>query len=156
MTYSRNYKYNTYRLIILTFIFTSLWDVMLRTLSLYQPIPSINNYMKFINMLKPYFEKHTLLSAALIAGFVGSTTQTIILYFMRFPSNNISITYIIIFMIWTFTVSALYGFIMKASNLFPYLDKYYYEPLGLVKSLYHDGTSGLIVQFSLLLFLYIT
>lgn len=112
--------------------------------------------MKFINMLKPYFEKHTLLAAALIAGFVGSTTQTIILYFMRFPSNNISITYIIIFMIWTFTVSALYGFIMKASNLFPYLDKYYYEPLGLVKSLYHDGTSGLIVQFSLLLFLYIT
>ena len=119
MTYSCNYKYNTYRLIILTFIFTSLWDVMLRTLSLYQPIPSINNYMKFINMLKPYFEKHTLLAAALIAGFVGSTTQTIILYFMRFPSNNISITYIIIFMIWTFTVSALYGFIMKASNLFP-------------------------------------
>ena len=156
MTYSCNYKYNTYRLIILTFIFTSLWDVMLRTLSLYQPIPSINNYMKFINMLKPYFEKHTLLAAALIAGFVGSTTQTIILYFMRFPSNNISITYIIIFMIWTFTVSALYGFIMKASNLFPYLDKYYYEPLGLVKSLYHDGTSGLIVQYSLLLFLYIT
>jgi len=62
-----------------------------------------------------------------------------------------SIKYIIQFMIWSFIVSALYGFIMKASNLFPYLDKYYYEQLGLIKSLYHDG----IVQFSLLLLLYI-
>lgn len=151
-----NYKYNIYRLIILTFIVTSIWDVILRTLSLYEPIPSINKSMKFIQYLKPYFEKHTLLAAALIAGFVGATTQPIILYFMRFPTNNSSINYIIQFMILSFIVSALYGFVMKASNLFPYLDKYYYEQLGLVKSLYHDGISGLIVQFSILLLLYIT
>ena len=147
-----NCKYNIYRLIILSFIVTAIWDVILRTLSLYKPIPSINKSMLFIQYLKPYFEKHTLLAAALIAGFVGATTQSIILYFMRFPTNTSSTKYIIQFMIWSFIVSALYGFIMKASKLFPYLDEYYYEKLGLVKSLYHDGTSGLIVQFSLLLF----
>jgi len=94
--------------------------------------------------------KHTLLAAALIAGFVGATTQTVILYFMTFPTRNSSLKYIIQFMIWTFIASALYGFIMKASKLFPHLEKYYYEPLGLYKSLYHDGTSGVIVQMTLL------
>lgn len=146
-------NYNIYRIVILTFIITALWDVVLRILSVYEPIPSINNAMPFIKDLKPYFEKHTLLAAALIAGFVGATTQSIILHFMNFPTYNRSIKYIIKFMILSFIVSALFGFIMKASKLFPYLEKYYYEKLGLVKSLYHDGTSGLIVQFSLLFLL---
>jgi hypothetical protein len=146
-------NYNIYRIVILTFIITALWDVVLRILSVYEPIPSINNSMSFIKDLKPYFEKHTLLAAALIAGFVGATTQSIILHFMNFPTYNRSIKYIIKFMILSFIVSALFGFIMKASKLFPYLEKYYYEKLGLVKSLYHDGTSGLIVQFSLLFLL---
>jgi len=146
-------NYNIYRIVILTFIITALWDVVLRILSVYEPIPSINNSMPFIKDLRPYFEKHTLLAAALIAGFVGATTQSIILHFMNFPTYNRSIKYIIKFMILSFIVSALFGFIMKASKLFPYLEKYYYEKLGLVKSLYHDGTSGLIVQFSLLFLL---
>lgn len=146
-------KYNIYRIVILTFIITALWDVVLRILSVYQHMPSINNAMPFINDLKPYFEKHTLLAAALIAGFVGAATQSIILYFMNFPTYNRSNEYIIKFMILTFIVSALFGFIMKASKLFPYLEKYYYEKLGLVKSLYHDGVSGLIVQLSLLFLL---
>ena len=61
--------------------------------------------------------------------------------------------YILQFLTWSFIVSALYGFVMKASKLFPYLEKYYYEPLGIFKSLYHDGTSGLIVQITLLFLL---
>lgn len=148
-----NYKYNIYRIIILTFIITALWDVVLRTLSLYNPIPSVKAFFPFIQYLEPYFMKHTLLAAALIAGFVGATTQVIILYFMALPNRNSSMKYIIQFLIWSFIVSALYGFVMKASKLFPYLEKYYYEPLGLFKSLYHDGTSGLIVQISLLFLL---
>ena len=148
-----NYKYNIYRLIILTFIITALWDVVLRTLSLYNPIPSVKAFFPFIQYLEPYFMKHTLLAAALIAGFVGATTQVIILYFMAFPTRNSSLKYILQFMIWSFIVSALYGFVMKASKLFPYLEKYYYEPLGIFKSLYHDGTSGLIVQITLLFLL---
>ncbi len=147
-------KYDIYRLLILTFIVTSLWDVLLRTLVLYKPIPILNNYFPFIRYLQPYFTKHTLLAAALIAGFVGATTQAIILYFMQFPTKNSSTKYILGFMIWSFIMSALYGFIMRASKLFPYLEKYYYEKLGLFKSLYHDGISGLIVQMSLLFLLH--
>ena len=99
-------NYNIYRIVILTFIITALWDVVLRILSVYEPIPSINNSMPFIKDLKPYFEKHTLLAAALIAGFVGATTQSIILHFMNFPTYNRSIKYIIKFMILSFIVSA--------------------------------------------------
>ena len=148
-----NYKYNIYRIIIITFIITALWDVVLRILSVYNPIPSVKAFFPFIQYLEPYFMKHTLLAAALIAGFVGATTQVIILYFMALPTRNSSMKYIIQFLIWSFIVSALYGFVMKASKLFPYLEKYYYEPLGLFKSLYHDGTSGLIVQITLLFLL---
>ena len=148
------YKYNTCRLIVLTFIATALYDVVLRALSLYNPIPSVKAFFPFIQYLEPYFMKHTMLAAALIAGFVGATTQAIILYFMKFPTRSSSAKYIIQFLAWTFIASALYGFIMKASKLFPYLDEYYYKPLGLFKSLYHDGTSGLIVQITLLLLLY--
>jgi integral membrane sensor domain MASE1 len=146
-------KCDIYRLVILTFIITALWDVLLRTLALYKPLPILNNYFQFIRDLQPYFTKHTLLAAALIAGFVGATTQAIILYFMQFPTANSSTKYTLWFMMWSFIISALYGFIMKATTLFPYLEKYYYEKLGLFKSLYHDGISGLIVQMSLLFLL---
>jgi len=155
MTISYNKSCEMYKLIILTFIVTALWDVILRTLSLYNPLPLLYNQMPFIQYLKPYFQKHTLLAAALIAGFVGAITQLIILNVMNFPTRNSSINYILIFMIWSFIVSALFGFIMKASKLFPYLEMYYYERLGLIRSLYHDGTSGLIVQLSLFFLLFI-
>lgn len=155
MTISYNKSCEKYKLIILTFIVTALWDVILRTLSLYNPIPFLSNQMDFIQYLKPYFQKHTLLAAALIAGFVGAITQLIILNVMNFPTRNSSINYILIFMIWSFIVSALFGFIMKASKLFPYLEMYYYKRLGLIRSLYHDGTSGLIVQLSLFFLLFI-
>lgn len=155
MAISYNKKCEMYKLIILTFIITALWDVILRTLSLYNPLSFLSNQMEFIKYLKPYFQKHTLLAAALIAGFVGAITQVIILNFMDFPTRNSSINYIIKFMVWSFIVSALFGFIMKASKLFPYLEMYYYKRLGLIRSLYHDGTSGLIVQFSLFFLLFI-
>lgn len=155
MTISYNKSCEMYKLIILTFIITALWDVTLRSLSLYNLIPFLSKNMKFIQYLKPYFQKHTLLAAALIAGFVGAITQVIILNVMNFPTRNSSINYILRFMIWSFIVSALFGFIMKASKLFPYLEMYYYKRLGLIRSLYHDGTSGLIVQLSLFFLLFI-
>ena len=51
---------------------------------------------------------------------------------------------------WMPGAKRLYGFIMKWSGLFPHLQKYYYDKLGVVRSMYHDGISGLIVQFTLL------
>ena len=139
-------------LIILTFIVTALWDVALRFMSLnFEKIPSIIQYsMPFIGDLKPYFKQHTLLAAALIAGFVGATTQPIITYITPFPKNINNITYLMKFLIVSFIISALYGFIMKWSKLFPHLKKHYYDRLGVVKGMYHDGISGLIVQITLL------
>ena len=152
---------NNSEIIILTFVITALWDVVLRFMALnFNKLPSIiKNLMPFIGDLEPYFKIHTLLAAALIAGFVGATTQPIILYIMKLPQkipNNIDdIVNIVKFMLVSFVISALYGFIMKWSGLFPHLQKYYYDKLGVVRSMYHDGISGLIVQITLLSLVYV-
>lgn len=142
------------KLIILTFIVTALWDVVLRFMSLnYEKLPKYFQ-MDFVEYLNPYFKHHTLLAAALIAGFVGATTQPIILSIMDFPKSIFDFGYISKFMILTFIISALYGFIMKGSKLFPYLEKHYYDKLGVARSMYTDGVSGLVVQSTLLVIYY--
>jgi len=142
-------------LIILTFIVTGIWDIVLRFMSLnYNKLPKYFQ-IDFVKNLIPYFKHHTLLSAALIAGFIGATTQVIILSIMSFPTSIFNIGYISKFMILSFIISALYGFIMKGSKLFPYLERHYYEPLGVIRSMYTDGVSGLIVQTTLLFILHI-
>jgi hypothetical protein len=139
-----------YLLIILTFVVTALWDVALRFMSLnYDKLPKFFQ-MDFVEDLIPYFKHHTLLAAALIAGFVGATTQPFILSLMSFPKNIFDIVYVLKFMIITFIISALYGFVMKGSKLFPHLEKHYYDKLGIARSMYTDGVSGLIVQSTLL------
>ena len=139
-----------YLLIILTFVVTALWDVALRFMSLnYDKLPKYFQ-MDFVEDLIPYFKHHTLLAAALIAGFVGATTQPFILSLMSFPKNIFDIVYVLKFMIITFIISALYGFVMKGSKLFPHLEKHYYDKLGVARSMYTDGVSGLIVQSTLL------
>jgi len=50
----------------------------------------------------------------------------------------------------TFIVSALYGFFIKESKLFPHLVNNYYDKLGVQRSMYLDGVSGLITQVSVL------
>jgi|TARA_A100001037_G_scaffold45808_2_gene37086 hypothetical protein len=138
------------KLYILTFVITALWDVVLRFLSEgYESLPEFMKY-DFIRYLKPYFEKHTLLAAALIAGFIGATCQMIIVNIMDFPRDLKNHTNIIHFMILSFIISALYGFIMKFSKLFPHIEDTYYKNLGTVRSMYHDGISGIMVQFTIL------
>ena len=81
---------------ILTFTITALYDVILRKLSEnYNKIPSILQN-DFVLYLKPYFKKHTLLAAALIAGFVGALTQFIILYLHKLPKTIPSLIYFLI------------------------------------------------------------
>ena len=143
---------NNSNLIILTFVVTALWDVSLRFMALnFDKVPGIiQTVMPFIGDLEPYFKIHTLLAAALIAGFVGATTQPIIFAITPFPRNIMNLSYLLKFLVVSFIISALYCFIMKWSGLFPHLQKYYYDKLGVVRSMYHDGISGLIVQFTLL------
>ena len=141
---------NNSKLYILTFIITGIWDILLRLLSEnYDLLPKIMQY-DFIRYLIPYFQKHTLLSAALIAGFIGATTQFIIVNIYPFPSDFKDIHKVLYFLFLSFIVSALYGFLMKGSKLFPHLDKTYYKELGTVRSMYHDGISGIIVQLTIL------
>ena len=143
------------RLLILTFIITALYDVLLRYMSLnYNKLPAFFKWFDFIKYLTPYFKKHTMLSAALLAGFIGFGAQLIILTIIPYPNvKKINLHNIITFFVITFIVSALYGLPMKASKLFPILDETYYKGLGTFRGLYHDGISGLIVQFTLLILL---
>jgi hypothetical protein len=144
------------KLIILTFIVTGLWDIILRLMAEnYRTLPKFIQDYKFIKYLIPYFKKHTLLGAALIAGFVGATTQFIILNIYPFPTNFRDISYINKFLLLSFLVSGLYGFPMKASKLFPYLTETYYKNLGPVKGVIHDGVSGLIVQLTLFVIIFL-
>jgi hypothetical protein len=138
-------------LYILTFTITALYDVILRKLSEnYNKIPSFLQ-LDFVRYLQPYFKKHTLLDAALIAGFVGAVTQMIILNVHKLPTTLYAV---ITFMIVTFIISALFGFVMKFSKLFPNLVNTYYKNLGVPRSMYTDGVSGIIVQATLLFILY--
>jgi hypothetical protein len=137
---------------IYTFIITALWDIVLRKMSEnYDGLPKFLQY-DFMIYLQPYFKQHTLLDAALVAGFVGATTQVIILNLHSLPTNALSF---VSFMILSFIISALYGFVMKFSNLFPHLEATYYKNLGVYKSMYYDGCSGLIVQLTLFAVLYV-
>lgn len=138
-------------LIIATFIITALWDVILRIMSEnYDHLPKFIQEYKFIEYLIPYFKKHTLLAAALIAGFIGATTQYIIIKLYKFPSDLKNIKYLVEFLFVSFIISGLYGFLMKATNLFPHLEETYYKKLGPIRGAIHDGVSGLIVQVTLL------
>ena len=96
-----------------------------------------------------------MLSAALIAGFVGFGAQLIILSLVGLPDiKKLNIHNIIKLLLVTFIVSALYGLPMQASGLFPHLDATYYKNLGIFSGMWHDGVSGLIVQVTLLFLLY--
>jgi len=143
------YKIYNCNVIIVTFIITAIWDILLRKLSEnYYDLPDfIKNNMVFVEYLIPYFNKLNLLDAALIAGFIGAVTQYIILKLVKLPKSFSTSFY---FMIISFVVSALFGFVMKFSKLFPDLDETYYKNLGPIRGMYHDGISGLIVQITLL------
>jgi hypothetical protein len=136
-------------IIIYTFIITAIWDIILRKFSEnYYNLPQIiKTNFQFIEYLIPYFKKLNLLDAALIAGFIGAVTQYIILKIVRFPKTYNDIFY---FLVVSFIISALFGFIMKFSKLFPDLDETYYKKLGPIRAMYHDGVSGLIVQITIL------
>ena len=124
--------------IILIFIITALWDVVLRFMALgHIHLLGIEN-MKWVTVLKPYFEYHTLLGAALIAGFVGAFTGALLLS-LPVPQNEPWAA------IWLFILSGLVGIPMRLSGLFPVLEKHYYEPLGFTYSFITDGLSGIVV-----------
>ena len=149
-------------LYMLTFAVTALWDIVLRHLSEnFKSLPhAIRTTFPFIEYLTPYFKVHTVLGAALIAGFIGATYQMMVVKITPFPKCYSCPSSMTAFLTVSFVVSALYGFLIKLSGLFPILVKTYYKGLeakgGILSSMLHDGTSGLIVQLSLLMICSIT
>ena len=142
---------NNCNLIILTFIVTGLWDLVLQFINYnYDKMPDFIKWFDFIKSLDGYFKQHTILSAVLLAGFIGAITQIIILSFYNFPKN---IKQLFEFLIITFIISGLIGFPIQKSNLFPILNSTYYKYLGNFRGFYHDGISGIIVQITLFIIL---
>jgi hypothetical protein len=136
----------TYQTIIRTFLITALYDVVLQ---LYTAVPSLPDPIGITKTdwflsLPLYFEKHTPLAAALLAGFIGACTQMVILHIA--PIN----TGILKFLIATFVVSGLIGFAMKATGMFPILDATYYRTLGPTRAFFTDAYSGVVVNVTLL------
>jgi len=116
--------------VIKTFIITAGFDVALNVLP--PPIGA--------SILRDYFDKHTILSAGLIAGFVGALTFIVILSIFPdaiYPSAMACLK--------IFLVSAFIGFPMEWSRLFPHLNVHYYQKIPRVQSFLADGMSGVMV-----------
>lgn len=117
--------------IVLSFMITGGFDVALNLLP--PPLGAV--------ILREYFDNHTVLAAALIAGFVGAVTF-IVIYMLsgnKVPELN---TYNMIFI---FCVSSLMGTPIRLSGLFPILDEYYYQKIPRIQSYLADGLSGVMV-----------
>ncbi len=135
-------------LVIITFIVTAAYDIILRALSLGDLFPAFS----FIASLKKYYQDQTLLTVALAAGFIGAITQVLIYFVMKaFKVESLTLTNVILFLVATFIISALMGFPIRASKLFPDLDNTYYKTLGWKHAMLTDGVSGLIVNITILL-----
>lgn len=155
---------------LLTFLITGIYDLILQ-LSINGYIPLLDKFLKNTDWyisLKDYFKRHTPLSAILLAGFIGFITQIIIFNIIYLKNINIDILglihsnnrmlmllNIIKFLVISFIISGLIGIPIKMSNLFPILEDTYYKKLGDVRSFITDGYSGLIVQITLLVILYL-
>lgn len=136
---------NITRDVIIVFIITALWDVVLRLVSEGKIYLFGIEKMKWITVLEEYFEKHTVLGAALIAGFVGAVTHVLIILALNtFNVSGINLYSAIIVLL----VSGIIGIPMRYSKLFPHLKLYYYDRLGFPYSFATDAFSGIVVAVS--------
>ena len=129
--------------VILAFAVTAFWDVVLRLFAEEKiKLLGIEN-ISWVKTLKPYFAEHTLLAAALIAGFVGG-----IAYWLIYSFDHPSFKNRFVFSIYVFLVSAALGWPMRVTGLFPKLEKYYYGPLP-ITTIFSDGFSGVVVAMTI-------
>tara|TARA_Y100000591_G_scaffold328948_1_gene356526 strand:+ start:2840 stop:3322 length:483 start_codon:yes stop_codon:yes gene_type:complete len=123
-------SFTFYQSIVFVFSITAVFDLIINL----APPPFS------ATLIREYFDNHTPLAAALIAGFVGAATYAL----MVMLKLNISTpSHIAIFQI--LLVSAIVGFPMQWSGLFPHLNKYYYGVMPRWQSFLADGLSGVMV-----------
>lgn len=130
-----------YRDIVIIFIITSLWDVVLRLMATEDLKIFGIEKMKWVKVLNPYFKRHTLLGAALIAGFVGAVTAVVVLGTAPKLPSPIMFLYITL-------ISGLMGFPIISSNAFPILNETYYKNLPRYYSFLTDSLSGSLVAMT--------
>jgi hypothetical protein len=132
--------YPTYKTVVIVFLITAAWDVALRFLAQGDVRAFGVERMRWVLNLRPYFEQHTLLSAALVAGFVGAVTLPLITATNPFRESRR-----IASLGWVALVSGAVGFPMKHSGLFPHLKRHYYDPVPAWYSFLTDAFSGVVV-----------
>ncbi len=158
-------KPDTSTLLLITFAITAGYDAVLQMAKHRTPI--IGDVVEFlvgksdwyISLTKDgsYFDRHTPLAAALLAGFVGCIAQLFILGLVEFP-HSLGLRKVVAFLVATFVVSALVGLLMNdaspaSTGLFPIISETYYKDLGLMRAMVTDAYSGLVVNSTLLLLL---
>ena len=136
---------NEYKIIVGAFCVTAVWDVILRWFSEEKLKFMGIEKLSWVVALRPYFEHHTVLSAAAIAGVVGAVTAVLI---NRFTPEVMSESHLL-YLLWVAFVSAAVGIPMRHSELFPYLKMYYYDPLP-ITTIFSDALSGVIVALTMM------
>lgn len=130
---------------VVAFCVTAVWDIILRWFSEGKlKFMGIEN-LSWVVALRPYFEHHTVLSAAAIAGVVGAATSVIINKFTPKLVSDSNLLYLL----WVAFVSAVVGIPMRYSGMFPYLKQYYYDPLP-ITTIFSDALSGVVVALTMM------
>jgi hypothetical protein len=132
--------------LILVFFITAVWDIVLRFMAEGKIKFFGVEDMKWVVVLKEYFQEYSVLAAALLAGFVGAFTYYNLVYILEYlkPASLIQVGII------TFLVSGLVGIPMRTSGSFPVLKEYYYDRLGFNYSFITDAMSGVVVAITLI------
>jgi len=120
--------------LILTFLFSGMWDLGLRLWSKIKD-PPIQ-----VAKLIPYFKKWSPIEAACIAGIAMIIAQAFQLSFMDVPTTSSALlSYCLV----NFPVGALVGRVMNKSRVLPLLTDGYYS-LG-KQTIFWDGLSTAII-----------
>lgn len=130
------------------FVVTAIWDVVLRLCATNKITLLGVNQWSWVHTLEPYFKRHTVLAAALIAGFVGAVAYIFIQAWSPPTLENPAMD-VFVYLLWVAVVSAMIGIPMRYSGLFPHLKRYYYDQLP-VTTIFTDALSGVIVACTLL------
>ena len=139
---------------VAAFVLTAVWDVILRLISTGQLSVPVVREWKWVRVLRDYFEAHTPLAAALIAGVCGAVAYLLIAVLWhnavaRVVKGVPRIGQEFAYVVHAALVSALVGIPMRYSELFPHLVDHYYRPLGFWYSFGTDAFSGIVVLLSM-------
>ena len=134
---------------VVAFVITAAWDVVLRWISTGRlRVPWVEDW-KWVRVLRGYFELHTPLAAALVAGACGAAAYALIALSWPIVAKRVGRMQELVYVAHAALVSALVGIAMRYSGLFPHLVTHYYEPLGFWYAFCTDAFSGVVVLVSM-------